>query len=303
MNKKIVTIIVTFNGENFIKDCLDSVRNSDLPSEIVIIDNASTDNTISIIKQEDYEVTLIKNERNIGFGLANNIGLRYALKKSFNYILLLNQDAVVEINMLTILIQAFEQYPEYGILSPLHLQSNKRFLDNNFYRYLTQGCPEYITDLSLKRNIKLAYSSSFVNAAIWLLSRHCVEKVGGFDPIFFYRGEDNDYFNRVIYKGFRMGISPNAIAYHHRENRREKESDIFYNRYISSLVWLKDPRINNSAGLLLYNILLNSFQDLFCLEFKSFKENWIVFFKILLRMKQIKTSRRICKGDSYRVYL
>ena len=54
----------------------------------------------------------------------------------------------------------------------------------------------------------------FINAAAWVLSRALVEKIGGFDPIFFMYGEDQDYCHRALFHGFKTGLAPKAIAYH-----------------------------------------------------------------------------------------
>ena len=79
MKKKIAVVIVTFNGEIWIKKNLNSLLNSNYPIEIIIVDNASTDKTINIIK-EFSSIELIQNKNNLGFGKANNIGIDFALK-------------------------------------------------------------------------------------------------------------------------------------------------------------------------------------------------------------------------------
>ena len=90
-NISVFTIIVTFNGEQWIRNCLLSIRESSISSHIIVVDNSSTDETINIIILEFPEVTLIQNEINLGFGKANNIGIQFALKKSATFLLLLNQ--------------------------------------------------------------------------------------------------------------------------------------------------------------------------------------------------------------------
>ena len=63
------------------------------------------------------------------------------------------------------------------------------------------------------------YEIKFVNAAAWLISRNCIETVGGFNPLFFLYGEDNDYLTRVKYHKFKVGVYPDANIYHDREDR------------------------------------------------------------------------------------
>lgn len=76
---KVNTIIVTYNGAQWIEKCLDSLHECKVKTHILIVDNASTDNTLSIIREKYPEVELIESAKNLGFGKANNIGLRKAL--------------------------------------------------------------------------------------------------------------------------------------------------------------------------------------------------------------------------------
>src|ERR1700760_3358667 len=96
MNMKIYTIIVSYNAEHLIADCLTSVLNSTILNSVIVVDNFSTDNTVQIIKNKFPGIQLIENEKNLGFGMANNIGISVAVKDQADYVLLLNQDAFLE---------------------------------------------------------------------------------------------------------------------------------------------------------------------------------------------------------------
>ena len=100
MKKKIAVVIVTFNGEIWIKKNLNSLLNSNYPIDIIIVDNASTDETINIIK-EFSAIELIQNKNNLGFGKANTIGIDLAIKKGADAIFLLNQDTWIYENTIT----------------------------------------------------------------------------------------------------------------------------------------------------------------------------------------------------------
>src|SRR5687767_5122024 len=91
---KIVSIVVTHNGMPWIVQCLSSLIGSSLKSHIIVVDNASTDNCCQVVRNFP-EVELIELEENVGFGTANNVGLRRALELETDYVLLLNQDAWV----------------------------------------------------------------------------------------------------------------------------------------------------------------------------------------------------------------
>lgn len=96
MNTRVLAIIVSYNFVGWMKRCLGSLRCSELPVDVVVIDNFSTDDTVQMIKKNYPEVRLICSNENLGFGRANNIGLRIALEENYDAAFLLNQDAWVE---------------------------------------------------------------------------------------------------------------------------------------------------------------------------------------------------------------
>ena len=110
-------IIVTYNAMNWLSKCLNSCK--DYP--VVVIDNASTDETVTYIKKQFPKVHLIPQSKNLGFGQANNLGIRYALNNGADYVFLLNQDAYLQGECINQLIKIHQNNPEFGILSPIHL--------------------------------------------------------------------------------------------------------------------------------------------------------------------------------------
>ena len=93
---KILTIIVSYNFEKWIDKCLGSLFSSEYPTEILVVDNCSKDNTVRIIKDKWKNVRLIESNSNLGFGKANNIGFEIAIKEKFDAVFLLNQDSWID---------------------------------------------------------------------------------------------------------------------------------------------------------------------------------------------------------------
>jgi GT2 family glycosyltransferase len=137
MNSEILVIIVTFNGMRWIDRCIDSVRKSDVPADILAIDNGSTDGTVERLQKKSVEVR--SNSANIGFGAANNIGLLEVLEKGYSYAYLLNQDAWVESDTFRLLMEAFED-SSYGILSPVQYDGGGKKMDRQF----AKRCKRYL---------------------------------------------------------------------------------------------------------------------------------------------------------------
>ena len=89
----IYAVIVTYNGMKWVERCLDSLRQSTYPITPIVIDNLSTDGSKEYIPSHFPEVIWLPQEKNLGFGQGNNVGMRYALEHDADYVLLLNQDA------------------------------------------------------------------------------------------------------------------------------------------------------------------------------------------------------------------
>jgi|SRR5690554_4195974 len=213
---KAYIIIVTYNGMQWLQKCLDSCKGY----PVVVVDNNSSDETVDFIKQHYPAVHLLEQNKNFGFGQANNLGISHALKQGADYVFLLNQDAYLHEGCIKNLIRVQKQNSQYGILSPIHLNGRGNRLDKYFSHYVSYRYnPDFYSDFILKNPLKEIYEVPFVNAAGWLLSREVLETVGGFDPIFFHYGEDDNYCQRVRYHNYKIGIVPNVFINHDREDR------------------------------------------------------------------------------------
>jgi GT2 family glycosyltransferase len=208
----VYAVVVSWNGANWIRGALDGLRESGYPVSVVMVDNASTDETVDIVSRAYPEVKLLRMKGNLGFGGANNKGISYALSEGADYVLLLNQDAKVESSMIGQLVNHLQMNPDFGIVSPLHLDYDGQGIDPGFLEYIKSNVC-LMSDVYFARLTEL-YEIPFVPAAIWLLTRQLLEQVGGFDPLFFMYGEDVDLCNRARFHGFKIGLAPRALGYH-----------------------------------------------------------------------------------------
>lgn len=260
-DKKIFAIIVTYNGETFIRQCLNSLKSSFVNVRIVVIDNASEDNTTSVIESDFPDVVLFKSDKNRGFGNANNIGIKYAYENNASHILLLNQDAWVMPETIQKLVDIGEHYPDYLVLSPVHLNKEGTDFDRGFMQYaLPPFCENWFFDL-FSSNQKELYHTSFVNAAAWLIKRDAIRQIGFFDPLFFHYGEDKDYCNRILFHKKKIGIVTDSIIHHSREMA-------ITNKMSSMAVLHKEVNRNYFLKLIELKRLDNSFSKL-CITYSS----------------------------------
>lgn len=292
--KKVFVIIVTYNGMKWINECLESVLNSSLKAEIIIVDNNSSDETVNNIKTNFPNVKLFNQNQNLGFGKANNIGMSYALKNNADYVLLLNQDAKINKIAIEELINVSEKNTEFGIISPIHLNWDNTDVEYGFYSR------RLFRDFLLGKTLKDWYAEDkFINASCWLLPKKTLETIGGFDPLFFHYGEDVNYCQRVLFHNFKIGVVPEAKVFHDTTNngvikKNTKEvQEMIDLRYFRNQILIKYANVNSNDYLSFkkykINVIFKTFFFLITFDYKMF----------VLNLKKIKILNELDIANSY----
>lgn len=214
--RKLFVIIVTYKGQKWYDRCFASLRESTIPVQTIVVDNASNDGTVEYIKENYPEIHLIESQENLGFGRANNVGMRYALDNGCDYVFLLNQDAWVEPDTFEKLVDIHQRHPDYGIIGPVQVNAEKTKVLGGVIHFLVN--PDNInidmfSDLMMG-TVDEVYPVAEINAAAWLLPRKTLETVGGFDPLFLHYGEDWNYLSRVLYHKMKVGLTPHIQVVH-----------------------------------------------------------------------------------------
>ena len=185
----IYTIIVTYNGRHWVDFCLGSLRKSSIQTIPLVIDNCSTDETLDYIRDHYPETILFPQKKNLGFGQANNVGIRYALSHNADYVLLLNQDAAIAPDTIELMLA---QSDGQSLLSPIHMNGDGTRLDNHFRDGTLAKCKELLND-TFASTPKDSYECGEVCAACWFIPQKILQDIGGFNPLFFHYSEDNNY--------------------------------------------------------------------------------------------------------------
>lgn len=223
-------IIVSFNTADITLNCLRAVFQQDLsvPFEVIVVDNGSVDNSVERIRNEFPDVQVIALSENIGFGPANNLGLQQSRGR---YVLFLNSDTVVEPSSLRTCLEYLEQHHRVGMVGCKLVLPDGR-LDHGCRRGLpTPGrALLYFSRLGalFPRSRWLnGYTLSFmdpdqvasvdcISGAFMFVRREVLEQVGGFDPDYFFYGEDIDLCFRVRQAGWEIHYLPTARTLHLR---------------------------------------------------------------------------------------
>ncbi|MCX6811162.1 MAG: glycosyltransferase, partial [Candidatus Berkelbacteria bacterium] len=145
IDKSVCVIVLIYNGQQYIKDCFSSLLKINYPRnncKILAVDNDSSDNSILFIERNFPSVAVIRNKKNYGFAKGNNIGIKWAIEKGFDYIYLLNHDTVVDRNFLGAAIGLAESDQKIGaVQSRIMLYNNKNLINTigNQVYYLGLG--------------------------------------------------------------------------------------------------------------------------------------------------------------------
>ena len=279
---------MTYNGSKWIEKCINSLLHSVYPIDIIVIDNCSTDDSVELLKQFP-QIHLIQSQENLGFGKANNIGIDYALKNKADYVFLLNQDTWIFDDTILNLVAVAQNNPSFGVVSPMHFSGDEKTLDEGFETYFNRK-----TEVNSNKKI---VNVPFVNAAAWLVSSACLQKLGGFEPLFGHYGEDRNYCDRVMYHQFQIVIAENAKICHDRKITRSFKKDVIQSKY-RMLSQVLD--INNT----LFGGYINALKSVFGLP-KYFKKSYsftsiiklfynlvVYYLQLVFRMRTIKISRK-----------
>lgn len=297
--RKVSIIIVTWKGMKWIEKCLNSVRLSNYPATVFLIDNNSPDETPDFIEQNFPEVKITRSTQNLGFGKANNLAIKQALSDGYDYFFLLNQDAYLHPDTIENLIKVAEN-EEYGIISPIHLNGDGSKVDFYFRDFVLGKCPDFINQ-SVTGGNRTIFKSEFIPAAGWFLPRKTIEELGGFDSLFYHYGEDDNFCQRCLYHQRKIVFTTNAFIRHDREATVGNQA--MYNHNLTYRHLIQDAaNILYSKGYIIQKIGRQFYDEigLFLMYFLTGKWNMLHnfpadYFKLLCQIPAIRRSRKLNK--------
>ena len=239
---KISIIIPHLNGRHHLDDCLGSLRKQTFTdSEVLLVDNGSTDGTQSYVREQFPEVKLIELEQNRGFTGACNAGWAAAQGE---IIILLNNDTAVEPNWLREVWSAFEQQPQVGIVASKMLLFDRRdhfHTAGDFYR--VDGLPGnrgvWQKDEGQFDQAEPVFSACGGSAAY---RRTMLDEIGFLDDDFFFSCEDVDLGWRANLAGWQVLYVPTAVVYHKLKATGGSVTGSYYDgRNFLYLIWKNYP--------------------------------------------------------------
>ena len=258
--RQYATILINYNNLSDTRLCLDAVyRTSDPDNKIIVVDNASNEEGIEELLAEYPDAILLKNEENLGFGRANNIGIRWALSNTdCEYVFILNNDTTIESDTVSRLVAALEDNSEVGISCPRIVMMDDP--DMLWYgggwidwRKGAAIIPGYLGPADAELALSARYVS-FASGCAMLIRRSILEKIGGFDPRLFMYMEDLELCLRVREAGWTIRYVPEAVVMHKGQGSLRKDGNEFFP--------IQHPR-NPRLDFFMYHITKNRLLTMF----------------------------------------
>lgn len=209
-------IIINYNNYQDTIECVESLEKINYKNfKILIVDNNSSNDSINRIKTSysKYEVMQLKD--NLGFAGGNNVGIKKALKSGADYILLLNNDTIVEADFLGIMLESFtNSNNKIGIVgSKIFSYYNKELSEGigniDFFRFITSN-----STFNNDNKSKLEQEVNFVSGCCMLIKSEVFNMVGLLPEEYFMYYEDTDFCLKTLEKGFKIIYNPKSIIYH-----------------------------------------------------------------------------------------
>lgn len=268
---KISVIIVNYNVEFFLEQCLNSVRKAleHVSGEVFVVDNNSIDGSVEMVQRKFPEVHLIANKDNRGFSKANN---QAALLAKGEYILLLNPDTVVEEDTFSKVVEFMDSHSDAGGLGVRMLDGKGKFLPES-KRGLPTPAVAFYKIFGLSRifphskrfgKYHLGYLSEFetheidiLSGAFMLMRKEALDKVGLLDEAFFMYGEDIDLSYRIQKGGYKNYYFPETRIIHYKGESTKKSSvNYVFVFYRAMVIFAKKHFSQKNAWL--FSFLINA---------------------------------------------
>jgi GT2 family glycosyltransferase len=271
---KLSVVVVNWNGKKFVENCINSIvlEINLKESEIIVVDNGSTDGSNELISNNFPYVKIIQNSKNIGFAAANNQGI---IESDGQYLCFINSDIILKRDCINTLLNYIESNSDIGILAPKLIYPNHSLqisckklpsLWNSFCEIF--GLSSLFPSVKIFSGEEMSYfdhdSIQNVNAiagGFWMISRDSIKEVGLLDEEFFFYAEDMDWCKRFSGKNKKIVFNPNAIAIHHAGGSSSNDPIKYYilQRKARLQYWRK---YHNKLSRICILIML-SLQDLF----------------------------------------
>ena len=226
----VYSIILNNNRREDTLQCLASLSRNTYPNhKMIVLDNQSTDDSVTVIQSVYPEVQIIRLEKNLGYAGNNNIGIEIAMKQGADWIFVLNDDTILDENCLAKLVEVGESDPKIGILGPLVYHHSEPTVIQSAGGMLGK----YWQSIHLGKDepdqgqFDLPHPVEWISGCAILGRREAIERAGMLDSSFFLYWEETEWCVRVARAGWKIFNVPQAHIWHKGVQRNYEPKPYF----------------------------------------------------------------------------
>jgi len=232
--KTVAIIILNWKQPQLTVDTIDSVlkiKHSNFKYKIILVDNGSPDNSLNIFKekyQDNHFVKILDTKSNLGYAGGNNFGIKYALKNKYDYLMVLNNDVLVDSSFTQELVKELNNYDIVGpkiYFAPGFEYHKDRYQKKDLGKVIWSmggqvdwnniyGSNINIDEVDHGQFEKINKDVDFISGCCFIAKKEVFKKIGNFDEKYFMYMEDVDFCHRAKLNGFTLACIPKSIIWH-----------------------------------------------------------------------------------------
>lgn len=228
--------VLNYNGLRWLPGVLGSLKENGSPGQIIyLVDNGSTDESLTYVARNHADVRVIALGQNLGYGAAYTRAMPQAFADGCDWVCLQNSDTLVTPGWLDPLSKAAAADPRIGVMGPVFWEWEA---DSPNY-YMVGRCADvipYMTDAS-----RPPVDRDWIEGSSFFIRRECHEQLGGFDPLYFMYWEDAEYCRRARFHGWRVVVVPGSICRHYARGSSQSKGRSFLVLRNHLLYAMSDP--------------------------------------------------------------
>ncbi len=257
---KVSILILNYNRYQYTLECINSLLGINYSNfKILLVDNCSTDDSFEKLKNELAEIEVLQTSNNLGYTGGINFGIRHLMQKDAEYILVINNDTIVEKDFLSHLVKAMESNPGAAAACGTILNEHDReriwYASGKIISW--RGLAVHLNKGEKFVQSSIVQTVGFITGCLMLLKVSCLEKTGLLDERFFMYLDDIEFSRRIINNGLKLLYVPTAIIYHKVLGEKESAFKLYYsvrNRLL--LISVSFGKISGTISVIYFVIVI-----------------------------------------------